>query len=243
MRTLLKLAGALALLIPPGSQAVIVAPEPPPELGSRLSDYRTRQQTQERELLRLSEQDSREAQTPELKTEPVPAGLAAPLPGDVSAGVLRRSFIYSEDLILGVPALGRTVLRFYDLAGVPWKIGSARSESGTFQAGMSASAEELVIEQEAGAVRGRLKVVLENYPRPLVFRLKPVNFRQEGILVTTSINSVRIDSLFHNGDYVFPEKIPVPEPNPLEKPLKFSQDAGTLARHLVRAVYRLFHEN
>ncbi|MCR5536349.1 MAG: hypothetical protein K6F05_02940 [Succinivibrio sp.] len=225
------LIGIFMLLLSGEALAVINAPAPPPELPDTLTDFRTKEQLEEESLeLYATSEESEEAEF----------GSAPFVPGDDSSGVMRYQTVYTTDEIIGVPDLGVTVLRFYDVQGIPWEILRVQVETQGFSAEVTAATSELVLRQQAGAAVSRMVVELAGYRSPLIFTLRPVVLEQGGVRVSTILNAVRVQSQQNAEGYIFPQVKAVPEPNPhAEKPHFDEQTQEQMVHRLISAVRSL----
>lgn len=195
---------AAALLLTAPALAVINLPAPPPELSDTLKNFRTQEQLEEqRPVADVAPKHTEETEL-----------VQPPVPGDDSSGVMRLSREYVPGQVIGVPVYGESILRFFDLNGVPWEITSLRVENQGFSAQTTASPSEILIRQTQGASSCTLAVTLNTYPSTLIFTLKPVSLSSGGVDVTTMLNFIRMRSAFGTDGYIFPEIHKVPEPNP-----------------------------
>lgn len=204
---------AAALLWAVPAAAVINLPAPPPELSDTLKDFRTQEQLQEQRPAA----DAR----PELGEETELA--EPPVPGDDSSGVMRLTRDYVPGQVIGVPVYGESILRIFDLQGIPWEITTLRVENQGFSAQTTASPSEILIKQTQGASSSTLAVNLNAYPSTLIFTLKPVVLNSGGVDVTTILNFVRVRSALGTEGYIFPEINKVPSPNPGATPTVFDE--------------------
>ncbi len=209
------------------SYANIVAPEPPPELFDTLKDYKTA--LQEKEQYQSLEHKER---TEDFKIGKLPA-----VPGDVQAGVIRLGGVYEPNCVIGVPSYGISILRIYDLDGNGFEIERFQSENPAFAVDSTATSYELLIKQNPGALVGKLKVILKGRSKPLIFRLKPVNLEQEGVLVKTILNSIKMGDLIRQGEIFKPNLENIPKPNPLDKQKYVNyEDHDKIEKNLVKAI-------
>ena len=221
----------LLMLVCSSAQAVINAPAPPPELPETLTDFRTKEQQAEETLELYAEGE---------QSEEAEFGDGPFVPGDDSSGVVRYSSIYSADQIVGVPSLGVTVLRFYDVQGIPWEISRAVVETQGFSADITAATSELILRQQAGAAVSRMIVKLTGYKQPLIFTLRPVLLEHGGVRVNTILNAVRLQSHQNVEGYIFPQIRTVPMPNPqAEKPTFDAETQERISMALISAVRAL----
>ncbi len=208
--------------------AAITMPAPPPELSDTLTQFRTKEQLDENRT--VESKSGPVAETVELPEAPF-------VPGDVDAGVMRNSDVYSPEMSIGIPYYGSGIVRFYDLNGVPWDITSVRCETQGFMAEVTASPSELLIKQNVGATSTKMVVELLGYASPLVFTLSPVKLAREDVAITTTVNVIKIKSYTNALGYVYPEPKQMPVPNPKASAIKFdSEDLVKIENTLVDAV-------
>ncbi|MCR5085572.1 MAG: hypothetical protein K6A65_08755 [Succinivibrionaceae bacterium] len=218
----------LSLLMTCGAAlAAITPPAPPPELPESLTDFRTREQLLEAEGL-TSEQD----QVEELEIPDSPF-----VPGDDSTGVVRLSGLYVPSQVVSVPPYGMTLMRFYDLNNVPWDIKGARVEQPGYLAEVTAAPSELMLRQRQGATATTMAVTLEGLEVPLVFSLRPFPLRNNGAVVSTVLNVVRVRSVRDSKGYIPSPAFTPAQPNPRAAPVSFgSVDHAKVRTELVEAV-------
>ncbi|SFS34129.1 Putative outer membrane core complex of type IVb secretion [Succinivibrio dextrinosolvens] len=222
------------MLLLPFCAEAITMPAPPPELSDTLTKFRTKEQINE--SVNLSNGSS--AVVEEIEVESAPF-----VPGDINAGIMRLSENYSPLMTIGVPAYGSSIVRFYDLNGIPWDIASVECENQGYLTEITASPSELLIKQNVGATTTKLKVSLSRYDYPLVFNLSPVRLERDGVAVSTLVNTVKIKSATNSYGYVYPSIRQVPKPNPDAKMVKFdSTDLQKIEVTLLDAVRALDHE-
>lgn len=212
------------------SQAMaITMPAPPPELPDTLTSFRTRE-------LALEDANIENSLSGE-SFEEIPLDENPFVPGDDTSGIVRYAHVYTPSMAVGIPENGLSIMRFYDLNGVPWDISSVKTENQGFSAEVTASPSELLIKQNSGASATTLAVTLNNYPSPLVFSLTSVRLEREGVKVNTLINAVRVKNLISSTGYVYPKIREVPKPNPLAESIKYDkQDAVQIEMNLIDAV-------
>ena len=170
-------------------------------------------------------------------TENVEIESAPFVPGDDTAGIVRLDTVYTAEATIGVPNLGASIVRIYDLEGVPFEISSVRCENQGFLAEVTASPYELLIKQNLGASTTKMVVTLENYDNPLVFSLTPVKLVRDEIAINTIINTIKVKSYTNAQGYVFPEIYEVPKPNPSAEVVKLDNaDIKTIEQNLIEAV-------
>lgn len=212
----------------------ITMPAPPPELSDTLTKFRTQEQINE--SVNLDNSPSSAVEEIEIESAPF-------VPGDINAGIMRLSETYSPLMTVGVPAYGSSIIRFYDLNGIPWDISSVECENQGYLSEVTASPSELLIKQNVGATTTKLKVSLSRYDTPLVFNLSPVRLERDGVAVSTIVNTVRIKSATNSYGYVYPSVRQVPQPNPDAKSVKFdSTDLQKIEVTLLDAVRALDNE-
>ena len=216
------------------SARAIVMPAPPPELSETLTDYRTKEQ-----LNVTSRLDNDKIQ----EIEEISAPKIPFVPGDAQAGILRNSFEYRPALNIGVPYYGITVLRFYDLQGVPYAVENLDCEKQGFLVENTASPSELVIKQNGGASSTKMKVTLENLNKVLIFNLSPIRLKSDGVEVTTLIDTINIQNYANAEGYVYPHHVEFPQPNPKASPIKFDRtDFKNVEETMLEAVRGLGSE-
>lgn len=207
----------------------ITMPAPPPELPDTLTKFRTQEQINEGKTI--------ENDTFGLMSENVEIESAPFVPGDVGSGIVRLAAIYSPDITIGVPDYGASIIRFYDLQGVPWEIGSVRCEAQGFLTEVTASPSELLVKQNVGATTTKMIVELTNYDTPLVFNLSPVKLQREGVAINTIINTIKVRSYTDSQGYVYPTIHEVPKSNPNAQIVKFdASDLLNVETNLIDAV-------
>lgn len=212
----IKLVLATTLCMIASNAIAITMPAPPPELPDTLTKFRTQEQINEGKTI--------ENETLGLMSENVEIESAPFVPGDVGSGIVRLAAIYSPDITIGVPDYGASLIRFFDLQGVPWEISSVRCEAQGFLTEVTASPSELLIKQNVGATTTKMIVELTNYDSPLVFHLSPVKLEREGVAINTIINTIRIRSYTDSQGYVYPTIHEVPKSNPNAQLVKFDAD-------------------
>ncbi len=223
----------IGVLLLPFSAMAITMPAPPPELSDTLTKFRTKEQINEGVNLPNSN-----VYVEEVEVESAPF-----VPGDVNAGIMRVSDNYSPQMTLGVPGYGSSIVRFYDLNGVPWDIASFECENQGYLVEITASPSELLIKQNVGAMSTKLKVNLSRHNSPLIFNLSPVKIERDGVVVSTVVNTIKIKSATNSYGYVYPTLKPIPTPNPNATAVKFdSTDIGRIEETLLDAVRELNHE-
>ncbi|WP_031492811.1 DotH/IcmK family type IV secretion protein [Succinivibrio dextrinosolvens] len=221
------------LLVPFGSMAITM-PAPPPELSDTLTKFRTKEQINE--SVSLGNGSSAAVEEVEIESAPF-------VPGDIDAGIMRIAENYSPLMTIGVPGYGSSIIRFYDLNGIPWDIASVECENQGYLTEITASPSELLIKQNVGATTTKLKVTLSRYSSPLIFNLSPVRLERDGVAVSTVVNTVKIKSATNSYGYVYPSVRPVPQPNPAAGSVKFdSTDLQKIEVTLLDAVRALNHE-
>lgn len=207
----------------------ITMPAPPPELPDTLTKFRTQEQINEGKTI--------ENDTFGLMSENVEIESAPFVPGDVGSGIVRLAAIYSPDITIGVPDYGASIIRFYDLQGVSWEIGSVRCEAQGFLTEVTASPSELLVKQNVGATTTKMIVELTNYDTPLVFNLSPVKLQREGVAINTIINTIKVRSYTDSQGYVYPTIHEVPKSNPNAQIVKFdASDLLNVETNLIDAV-------
>ena len=212
-----------------GTSVAITMPAPPPELPDTLTKFRTLEQINEN---KTRENDSLMPFTENVEIESAPF-----VPGDDTAGIVRLDTVYTAEATIGVPNLGASIVRIYDLEGVPFEISSVRCENQGFLAEVTASPYELLIKQNLGASTTKMVVTLENYDNPLVFSLTPVKLVRDEIAINTIINTIQVKSYTNAQGYVFPEIHEVPKPNPSAEVVKLDNaDIKTIEQNLIEAV-------
>ena len=213
------------------SAMAITMPAPPPELSDTLTKFRTQEQMNEGRTINNESGDL---------SEETGVDSSIFVPGDITSGIYRNSQVYSPELTLGVPVYGASIIRFYDLSGIPWEISSVRCENQGFMAEVTASPSELLVKQGVGASSTKLVVNLINHNQPLVFSLSSVKLEQESINVNTIINSIKVRSYTNSQGYVFPEIKKFPKTNPAAKPVKYEKTSLTQVENtLIDAVRNL----
>lgn len=210
----------------------ITMPAPPPELPDTLTKFRTLEQLNEGKRI---DKDNSSLVIDSLEVESAPF-----VPGDDLSGILRIGFVYSPEATIGVPSYGASIIRFYDLEGIPWDISSVKCENQGFLAEVTASSSELLVKQGVGATASKMAVTLENYDSPLIFSLSPVKLKREDVMINTIINAVRVKSYTNIQGYVYPEIAKIPKPNPADNTVKMvNTDADSVEESLVEAVMEL----
>ncbi|MGN1281779.1 MAG: hypothetical protein ACI4UM_07745, partial [Succinivibrio sp.] len=190
----------------------ITMPSPPPELPDTLTKFRTLEQLNEGKRI---DRDSSSQIIDSLEVESAPF-----VPGDDVSGILRIGYVYTPEATVGVPSYGASIIRFYDLEGIPWDISSVRTENQGFSAEVTASPSELLIKQGVGATSSKMVVTLDNHDSPLVFTLSPVRLKREGVMINTIISTVRVKSYTNIQGYVYPQIEKIPKPNPSDSNIK-----------------------
>lgn len=219
----------LSALMMPLSCVAITMPAPPPELSDTLTKFRTQAQLNENKT------EQNDALAPLIENVEIES--APFVPGDDSAGILRLSSVYSSKAAIGVPNYGASIVRFYDLDGVPWDIASVDCENQGFVSEITASPSELLIKQNYGATSTNMVVKLSNYDTPLLFTLTPVKLDRQGIAINTIINTVKVKSYTNANGYIYPKIHEVPKANPSAEIVRFDNvDSSKVENSLVEAV-------
>ncbi len=222
------------MLTMPLVSMAITMPAPPPELSDTLTKFRTKEQINEN--VNLANGNGAVAEDVEIDSAPF-------VPGDINAGIMRVAENYSPLMTVGVPSYGASIVRFYDLNGIPWDIAGVECENQGYHTEITASPSELLIKQNVGATTTKLKVNLTRYNSPLIFNLSPVKLEREGVAVSTVVNTIKIKSATNSFGYVYPAMRKVPAPNPNAKSVKFdSTDLNKVEDTLLDAVRELNHE-
>jgi hypothetical protein len=221
------LAAAFAALSCLPAAAELTAPAPPPDLPATLRDFRTQEQLNEMREIKNADGGSGDVESLNIQSSPF-------VPGDDSAGVVRLAYGYVPGIVMGVPDRGMLVVRFFDSSGAPWDIAEPRVGNPGFSAEITASPSELLVKQERGAAGSQLAVTLRGRPEPLVFKLRPARLERKGVPVTSMIVAVTLPQSL-GGEYVKPEEIDFPVPNPKAGTPKFGEDAYGRAEEAVAA--------
>lgn len=206
----------LILLSPLWAQAITM-PAPPPELSDTLTKFRTQEQLNED---KVTDNKALNSLFEEVNVESAPF-----MPGDDVSGILRIAFTYSNKATIGVPAFGSSILRFYDLQGIPYEIASIKCENQGFEAQITASPFELLVKPRFGASTTHMVVTLTNYDRPLIFTLTKVKLTRAEVLVNTIISTIKVHSFTSATGYIYPKLKEFAKPNPKAEPIEFSKDS------------------
>ena len=217
MNANLKTLVSVSLMLFAGTAKAITMPAPPPELSDTLTRFKTQVQLNE------DKSTSNDAIAPFLENVEIES--APFVPGDDSAGVLRLALIYQTKATIGVPSFGASILRFYDLEGIPFEIASFKCENQGFVAENTASPSELLVKQNYGATTTTLVVNLVNYDSPLIFTLTPVKLNRQEVAINTILNSIKVPSVTNAQGYIYPKLQKVPKSNPNAQVVKFDKDA------------------
>lgn len=198
--------GLIALSAP--SWADVVAPAAPPELSDTLTDFRTKEQLLEHTYI-------------EGKAAPQYSMEVPTVPGDLEARVMRLSALYQAEYEIAVPRHGLSVLRFYDLNGLPMEIVSTRLENQGFSAQVSAAPSELLIRQFQGASATGLEVRLKGINKSFIFMLKPLVLVNQQSSVRTLITAMTVNYYIEGSNYIEPVPHKFGQPNPAAQTLNF----------------------
>ena len=211
------------MLLSPGALCDVIAPAAPPELSDTLTDFRTKEQ-----LLEYTYIEGKAA--PQYSME-VPT-----VPGDLEARVMRLSATYQAEYEIAVPRHGLSVLRFYDLNGLPMEIVSTRLENQGFSAQVSAAPSELLIRQFQGASATGLQVRLKGINKNFIFMLKPLVLVNQQSSVRTLITAMTVNYYVEGSNYIEPVPYKFGQPNPQAQALNFDGvDQNKLEADLVKA--------
>lgn len=211
------------MLLSPGALCDVIAPAAPPELSDTLTDFRTKEQLLEHTYI-------------EGKAAPQYSMEVPTVPGDLEARVMRLSATYQAEYEIAVPRHGLSVLRFYDLNGLPMEIVSTRLENQGFSAQVSAAPSELLIRQFQGASATGLQVRLKGINKNFIFMLKPLVLVNQQSSVRTLITAMTVNYYVEGSNYIEPVPYKFGQPNPQAQALNFDGvDQNKLEADLVKA--------
>lgn len=160
--------------------ADVTAPQAPPELSDTLIDFRTKEQ--------LTEQIYIEGKVDEQNSLQVPT-----VTSDLKAKVMRLSNMYQSQYEVAVPRYGMSVVRFYDLEGLPVEISSLSLDTSGYIAEKTAAPYELILRQFQGAETTLLRVSFKKYRTPALLTLKPMILVNQHQPVRTLITSLTLN--------------------------------------------------
>lgn len=203
--------------------ADVTAPQAPPELSDTLTDYRTKEQLNEKLYI-------------EGKSDPKNSIDIPTVPSDLEARVMRLSAKYIPQYEIAVPRNGISILRFYDLNSVPLEVVSTRVENQGFLAEVTAAPSELMIRQFQGAASTSLLVRLKGIEQNFLFTLKPLILVNQQSSVHTLLTAMTVNYYIEGTSYVAPAPYKFEQPNPQAQSINFSGvQQGKLEQDLVSA--------
>lgn len=216
-----------ALFCHMGSFAValadVTAPQAPPELSDTLTDYRTKEQLNEKLYIEGKSDSKNSIEIPTV-------------PGDLEARVMRMSAKYIPQYEIAVPRNGISILRFYDLNSVPLEVVSTRVENQGFLAEVTAAPSELMIRRLQGAASTSLLVRLKGIEQNFLFTLKPLILVNQQSSVHTLLTAMTVNYYIEGTSYIAPAPYKFEQPNPQAQSINFEEvQQSKLEQDLVSA--------
>ncbi|SPT71572.1 Protein of uncharacterised function (DUF3625) [Anaerobiospirillum thomasii] len=218
-----------AMLIAP-ALADIVSPQAPPELGDTLTDFRTKEQLEERHIIEFGADNA-----VDLKVED-------PLltKSDELVGLLRISSPYLAGQSITVPQYGSALMRFYDMYGNPWDIARIELENQGYIAKVTAAPSELLVNRLQGAANTKMTVHLSGLMQPLIFNLNSLSLLKNDKTLKVVLNSIKVNYV---SDRVRPytvDKVEFSKTNPFAPKVDYSSvDFKSVRDNLVQALSEL----